>query len=237
MEEKSGQLSASESEPEEGEHLRADGLVKAFTLGTERIDILRDLGFSARRRERVFLVGASGAGKTTLLYCLAGLERPQEGEVFLGGVSLYRASSPKQARIRNEKMGFIFQNYFLLPELTALENVMLPSLLRRRPATEQARESLDAVGLGQRLDHLPAELSGGEQQRVAIARALINDPEIVFADEPTGNLDRETGDEVMELLMKQVEERAKTLIVVTHNMRLANRGDRLLRLVDGKLQD
>ena len=185
--------------------------------------------------EAVFLCGASGAGKTTLLYTLAGLERPESGTVEFEGRRLYTGSSSSQAEMRNRKMGFVFQGYFLLPELTALENVMLPGMIcgkRNRPAGEA---SLNDVGLADRLHHLPAELSGGEQQRVAIARALTNDPDIIFADEPTGNLDSKTGDAIIELLLELARSRQKTLLVVTHDSRLAELGDRQLRIVDGIL--
>jgi predicted ABC-type transport system involved in lysophospholipase L1 biosynthesis ATPase subunit len=141
-----------------------------------------------------------------------------------------------QARIRNEKMGFVFQGYFLLPELTALENVLLPAMIARRATRSDAEESLAAVGLGDRMQHLPAELSGGEQQRVAIARALTNNPDIIFADEPTGNLDSKTGDAIIDLLLNLARERNKTLLVVTHDVRLAARGDRQLHIKDGVLQ-
>lgn len=188
-----------------------------------------------QRGEAVFLVGASGAGKTTLLYTLAGLERPEEGTVEFDGSRLYSGSSRAQARRRNEQMGFVFQGYFLLPELTALENVMLPGMIGRAVNPGAAEASLRAVGLGERLQHLPAELSGGEQQRVAIARALVNDPAIVFADEPTGNLDSKTGDAIMDLLLGLARERNKTLLVVTHDSRLAGRGDRQLTIADGVL--
>lgn len=187
------------------------------------------------RGEAVFLVGASGAGKTTLLYTLAGLERPEEGTVEFTGRRLYTGSSRSQARMRNKEMGFVFQGYFLLPELTALENVMLPGMIGRAVSAAKAESSLRAVGLGERLQHLPAELSGGEQQRVAIARALVNDPAIIFADEPTGNLDSKTGDAIMDLLLGLARERDKTLLVVTHDPRLAQRGDRQLRILDGVL--
>ena len=188
------------------------------------------------RGDSVFLCGASGAGKTTLLYTLAGLERPESGTVEFEGQRLYNGSSNWQARLRNEKMGFVFQGYFLLPELTALENVSLPALIRGRSTTEKAAENLHAVGLGERMHHLPAELSGGEQQRVAIARSLTNDPDIIFADEPTGNLDSKTGDAIVDLLLNVARERKKTLLVVTHDTRLAARGDRQLFIADGKLQ-
>ena len=186
--------------------------------------------------EAVFLCGASGAGKTTLLYTLAGLERPESGTVEFEGKKLYGGSSASQAKLRNEKMGFVFQGYFLLPELTALENVALPGMIGGRSRKEKAQESLGAVGLADRMNHLPAELSGGEQQRVAIARALTNDPDIIFADEPTGNLDSKTGDAIVDLLLSLAREGNKTLLVVTHDTRLAERGDRQLHIADGVLQ-
>ncbi|MEY2479805.1 MAG: lipoprotein-releasing system ATP-binding protein [Verrucomicrobiota bacterium] len=186
--------------------------------------------------EAVFLCGASGAGKTTLLYTLAGLERPESGTVEFEGRKLYNGSASSQAKLRNEKMGFVFQGYFLLPELTALENVSLPGMIGGRSTIKNAEESLRAVGLEERMHHLPAELSGGEQQRVAIARALTNDPDIIFADEPTGNLDSKTGDSIVDLLLSLARERKKTLLVVTHDQRLAERGDRQLHLADGMLQ-
>jgi predicted ABC-type transport system involved in lysophospholipase L1 biosynthesis ATPase subunit len=216
--------------------LIARDLRRSFRMGPRRIEVLRGISMEVRRSEAVFLVGASGAGKTTLLYTLAGLERPQEGTVEFEGQRLYTGSSQAQAQIRNTQMGFVFQSYFLLPELTALENVMLPGMIGGRVRESVAEESLRAVGLGERLQHLPAELSGGEQQRVAIARALVNDPAIVFADEPTGNLDSKTGDAIMDLLLSLARERKKTLLVVTHDARLAALGDRQLHMVDGVLE-
>jgi predicted ABC-type transport system involved in lysophospholipase L1 biosynthesis ATPase subunit len=215
--------------------LVARDLRRSFRIGARRLEILRGISIEVNRGEAVFLVGASGAGKTTLLYTLAGLERPEEGTVEFGGRRLYTGSSRAQARMRNAEMGFVFQGYFLLPELTALENVMLPGMIGRVVDAETAEGSLRAVGLSERLQHLPAELSGGEQQRVAIARALVNNPMIIFADEPTGNLDSKTGDAIMDLLLGLAQERGKTLLVVTHDARLAQRGDRQLRIVDGVL--
>ena len=185
--------------------------------------------------EAVFLCGASGAGKTTLLYTLAGLERPESGTVDFEGRRLYVGSSASQAEMRNRKMGFVFQGYFLLPELTALENVMMPGMIRGKKDRTAGEASLADVGLADRMHHLPAELSGGEQQRVAIARALTNDPDIIFADEPTGNLDSKTGDAIIDLLLGLARTRQKTLLVVTHDARLAELGDRQLRIVDGVL--
>lgn len=216
--------------------LVARDLFQSFRMGARRIEVLRGISLKVARGEVVFICGASGAGKTTLMYTLAGLERPESGTVEFEGRNLYNGSSASQARFRNEKMGFVFQGYFLLPELTALENVSLPGRIGRRPATESAEESLRAVGLADRLHHLPPELSGGEQQRVAIARALTNDPEIIFADEPTGNLDSKTGDAIIDLLLGLARDRQKTLLVVTHDARLAARGDRTLQIVDGVLE-
>src|SRR6266403_869501 len=205
-------------------------------MGSRRIEVLRGISMQVERNEAVFLSGASGAGKTTLLYTRAGLERPESGTVEFEGQRLYNGGSTLQARLRNEKMGFVFQGYFLLPELTALENVLLPAMIGRKASKTDAEESLAAVGLGDRLHHLPAELSGGEQQRVAIARALTNSPDIIFADEPTGNLDSKTGDEIIDLLLNLVREQKKTLLVVTHDARLAARGDRQLHIKDGVLR-
>lgn len=215
--------------------LEAENLHRSFRIGARKVDVLRGISLQVRRGEAVFLVGASGAGKTTLLYTLAGLERPEQGTVDFEGERLYAGSSRAQARRRNRQMGFVFQGYFLLPELTALENVALPGMIGSRADKAKAEASLRAVGLGERLHHLPAELSGGEQQRVAIARALVNDPAILFADEPTGNLDSKTGETIIDLLLGVVRERQKTLIVVTHDARLASRGDRQLTIADGLL--
>lgn len=215
--------------------LIARDLRRSFQIGPRRIEVLRGVSLEVRHGESIFLCGASGAGKTTLLYTLAGLERPESGEVEFEGRKLYRGSESSLAKLRNQKMGFVFQGYFLLPELTALENVMLPGMIGRHITREACAKSLEAVGLGDRLNHLPPELSGGEQQRVAIARALTNDPDIVFADEPTGNLDSKTGDTIMDLLLGLARERHKTLVVVTHDNNLAQRGDRTLRIVDGLL--
>ena len=211
-------------------------LFQSFRMGPRRIEVLRSISVDIARGEVVFICGASGAGKTTLLYTLAGLERPESGTVEFEGRNLYNGSSASQARFRNEKMGFVFQGYFLLPELTALENVSLPGMIGKKSTRDKAEESLSAVGLGDRMAHLPAELSGGEQQRVAIARALVNDPEIIFADEPTGNLDSKTGGTIVDLLLNLARERNKTVLVVTHDISLASRGDRELHIKDGKIE-
>ena len=226
-----GQCSSAMTPPQ----LLARDLRRSFQIGPRRIEVLRGVSLAVERGECVFLCGASGAGKTTLLYTLAGLERPESGEVEFEGRPLYRVGESALARLRNQKMGFVFQGYFLLPELTALENVMLPGMIGRRSTRKQCADSLGTVGLGERINHLPPELSGGEQQRVAIARALTNDPDIIFADEPTGNLDSKTGEAIMDLLLGLARERSKTLLVVTHDTQLAQRGDRTLRIIDGVL--
>jgi len=213
----------------------ARDLYRSFQLGPRKIEVLRGISTEIYQGEAVFLCGASGAGKTTLLYTLAGLETPESGTVEFEGTFLYKGGETAQARIRNERIGFVFQGYFLLPELTALENVLLPSMIGKKIKREKAAQVLTEVGLADRFHHLPTELSGGEQQRVAIARALINDPSIIFADEPTGNLDSKTGDGIVDLLLGLVRERGKTLVVVTHDSQLATRGDRRLEIRDGTL--
>lgn len=204
-------------------------------MGKKEIEVLRGIDLRIQTGERVFLCGASGAGKTTLLYTLAGLERPQAGRVSIGGRNIYQLPRREQARLRNGQMGYIFQNYYLLPELTALENVMVPGMIGAREVRQRGEELLAMVGLGDRRHHLPTELSGGEQQRVAIARALVNEPSIVFADEPTGNLDSRNGTEVMDLMLESAETLNTTLVVVTHDPELARRGDRVLTICDGRL--
>jgi predicted ABC-type transport system involved in lysophospholipase L1 biosynthesis ATPase subunit len=215
--------------------LTARDLHRSFKIGRRRIEVLRGISLDVYRGESLFLCGVSGAGKTTLLYTLAGLERPDSGEVTFEGHRLYRNGSSEDAKIRNEKMGFVFQTYFLLPELTALENVLVPALIRNKQQFAIAVDHLQRVGLAERMNHLPSELSGGEQQRVAIARALINDPAIIFADEPTGNLDTANGNAIIELLLALVREKQKTLVVVTHDQRLASTGDRRVDIRDGLL--
>ncbi|MFT4640876.1 MAG: ABC-type lipoprotein export system ATPase subunit [Verrucomicrobiales bacterium] len=215
--------------------LAAREVHRVYHVGKQDIHVLRGVSMEVMTGEILFLCGASGAGKTTLLYTVAGLEEPNQGSVMIRGHSLYGSSKKLQAQIRNEMMGYIFQNYYLLPELTALENVLLPALIAKEDAHDDAVELLKRVGLSHRMDHLPTELSGGEQQRVAIARALINDPDIIFADEPTGNLDSKAGQAVMELLLGLAREEGKTLAIVTHDARLASLGDRTLYLSDGLL--
>ena len=221
---------------EDDVHLEAEGIHRSFRVGSKSVAVLRGIDLRVRRGEAVFICGASGAGKSTLLYTLAGMERPEQGRVFLEGEEVYGDGDRAEARRRNRKMGFVFQGYFLMPELTAMENVMLPARMagmRGEELEDRSFSVLGQVGLGHRAQHLPAELSGGEQQRVAIARALVNDPAILFADEPTGNLDSATGQRIVELLLSLVREQRKTLVVVTHDNVLATRGDRRLEIRDG----
>lgn len=215
--------------------VEARDIVRTFEIGDNKIEVLRGVSLEVQHGEKLFLVGPSGAGKTSLLYTLAGLEKPNQGQVFIDGESLYELPRSEQAKVRNARMGYVFQSFFLMPELTALENVMVPALIRGRQGQDRAMELLDRVGLGARSGHLPNELSGGEQQRVAIARSLINEPDIIFADEPTGNLDSKTGVAVMELLMELADEKERTLLVVTHDNQLAEQGERMVTLVDGRI--
>ena len=217
--------------------IEADQVFRSYTLAKKKIEVLRGVNLKIEPGEKVFLCGPSGAGKTTLMYTLAGLENPHEGRVLIDGTDFYQLSSGNQASLRNEKIGYIFQNYHLLPELTAIENVMVPGLIGLKADQELAKSALCRVGLAERFHHLPAELSGGEQQRVAIARALVNSPSIIFADEPTGNLDSANGEEIMDILMEVVEEGKATLVVVTHDASLSTLGDRVLTIRDGVVVD
>ena len=217
--------------------LTAENIRRSFKLGSTFIEVLRGVSLTVSPGERVFLCGPSGAGKTTLLYILGGLESPTSGRVLISGESLYDRSNASQAELRNRSTGYIFQNYLLLPELTALENVCLPAMIGGRQAKERAAHLLDLVGLGARLQHLPSELSGGEQQRVAIARALANSPGLLLADEPTANLDHRTSDEVFALLTELVKAVGLAAMVATHNLELAGRMDRVLTITDGSLSE
>jgi predicted ABC-type transport system involved in lysophospholipase L1 biosynthesis ATPase subunit len=216
--------------------VEARAVRKHYTIGRRQLEVLRGVNLEVLRGEFLALQGASGAGKSTLLHLLGGLDHPSGGEVFLGGQQLSGLPSAELARLRNRKVGFIFQAYHLFPELDALENVCLPARLARTPAAAaraRGRELLARVGLGERLEHRPYELSGGEQQRVAIARALVNAPELILADEPTGNLDSHAGSEIIELLCALRVERETTLVVATHDAQVAARAPRVVSLIDG----
>ena len=218
--------------------LRARGLHKTYTLGRRSLEVLRGVDLELRRGEFLALQGASGAGKSTLLHLLGGLDTPTRGEIELAGRNLAALRPRDLARLRRQEVGFIFQAYHLLPELDALENVCLPARMARVPAAQAAargRELLARVGLAARLEQMASELSGGEQQRVAIARALINQPPLLLADEPTGNLDSRTGGEIIELLCALRNEQQTTLIMATHDPRVAARAPRIVELVDGRI--
>lgn len=217
--------------------LHADKLSKKVTSGERSLTILHDLSLSVAAGESVAILGKSGAGKSTLLGLLAGLDTPSDGELTLFGHALSRLDEDGRAALRAGRVGFVFQNFQLLPTLSALENVMLPlELSPRAGETQTAVQWLERVGLGERVNHLPKQLSGGEQQRVAVARAFVTDPELVFADEPTGNLDPETGAQIIDLLFTLNREAGTTLILVTHDHALARRCDRCLRLEHGRLE-
>lgn len=220
--------------------LEATGLRRSFTLGDgSELEVLRGVDFTLQVGEAVAVVGTSGSGKSTLLHLLGALDRATSGEVRLAGESLAGKRSPELARIRNRYVGFVFQFHHLLREFTSLENVMLPGLIEGRPRQvmeERARDLLRSVGLEGRLEHRPWQLSGGEQQRVAVARALVNDPAVVLADEPSGNLDQRTSESLHNLLFRLREEWNLSLVLVTHNQELAARADRILLLNEGRLE-
>ncbi len=216
----------------------AQGLGHTYVSGGQPLAVLRDIELSVAAREFVAVIGPSGSGKTTLLSLLAGLDRPTAGSVALDGQDLNALTEDARARLRAEKVGFVFQTFQLIPTLTALENVAVPlELLPRRAGGngERARDLLGRVGLGDRLGHYPVQLSGGEQQRVSLARAFANEPRILFADEPTGNLDAETGKRVIDLLVQLNREAGSTLVLVTHDPDLAGRAHRIVRLAGGRM--
>lgn len=211
-------------------------LGKRVPLPSGELTILEDIGFDIATGDSVAIVGASGSGKSTLLSLMAGLDTPSSGEVRLDGAPMSTLDEDGRARVRADKVGFVFQSFQLLPSLTALENVMLPLELRGDADAETpARATLDKVGLGERLDHYPRQLSGGEQQRVALARAFVTQPSLLFADEPTGNLDTHTGEAIIELLFAMNADAGTTLVLVTHDEHLATRCGRTLRLDGGRL--
>ena len=214
--------------------LSASSLTKEYQSGDHRLVVLRDVNFAIDQGDFLAIVGPSGSGKTTLLGLLAGLDTPTRGSVNLDGTDITALSEDQRARLRGEKVGFVFQSFQLIPTLTAIENVQGPLELRgENHVVDRARDVLERVGLGDRLDHYPTQLSGGEQQRVAIARAFANRPRILFADEPTGNLDSDTGTRIVELLETLNRESGSTVVLVTHDLTLARRARRIIRLSDG----
>jgi len=218
--------------------LSARGLKKTYVMGKRSLEVLRGVSVEISRGDFVALRGASGTGKSTLLHLLGGLDTPNAGEIIFDGQDVSHFSESQLTHFRNRRVGFVFQSYHLLPELTALENVCLPARVARMSTgstVRRAEELLTRVGLQGRLDHKPSELSGGEQQRVAIARALINEPELLLADEPTGNLDSHTGGEIIELLKSLRPEKNMTLIIATHDAKVASSAPRVIELVDGQI--
>ncbi|HET6434177.1 MAG TPA: lipoprotein-releasing ABC transporter ATP-binding protein LolD [Xanthomonadaceae bacterium] len=220
--------------------LRAEGLAKTYAEGTLRTPVFDGLELSVHAGETVAILGASGAGKSTLLHLLGGLDTPTAGEVYVAGQKMSALSDAARGQLRNRALGFVYQFHHLLPEFTALENVMLPVLLNGTGVPEAARRAralLEAVGLAHRLEHKPGELSGGERQRAAVARALVNAPACVLGDEPTGNLDEKTAATVFELMLELNRAQRTSLVLVTHDRRLARRLDRVLELHEGKLRE
>ncbi len=218
--------------------VQATALNKTVALGDKPLIILQDINLQVNAGESVAIVGASGSGKSTLLGLLAGLDVPTSGQVFLDTEAIFLLDEDQRAALRSRLLGFMFQSFQLLPALTAMENVMLPiELSGLKSAKQLAQALLERVGLGARLDHYPRQLSGGEQQRVAIARAFVTQPKLLFADEPTGNLDSETGKQIIELMFELNQEKGTTLILVTHDEDLSNRCDRKIKMVAGRIID
>jgi ABC-type lipoprotein export system ATPase subunit len=218
--------------------LSARGLAKTYAMGRRTLEVLRGVDLTVARGEFLALRGASGAGKSTLLHLIGGLDSPNAGEIFFKNQKLSKFSESELTQFRNRRVGFVFQAYHLLPELTALENVCLPARVARISAAQTEKrgsELLARVGLKDRADHKPSELSGGEQQRVAIARALVNEPELLLADEPTGNLDSKTGGEIIELLKNLCAEKQMTLVIATHDAKVAAHAQRVIELADGRI--
>lgn len=216
--------------------LKINGLEKTYTSGAKKLTVLRHISFDVEKGQTFSIVGPSGSGKTTLLGLCAGLDTPNAGSVELCGHDLNTLNEDERAQLRNREVGFIFQNFQLLPTLTALENVSVPLELQgAKHAAKRGMELLDAVGLADRFHHYPSQLSGGEQQRVALARAFSNSPSVLFADEPTGNLDDETGEKVIQLLFDLNKASNTTLVIVTHDLDLANRTQQILRLKGGEI--
>jgi lipoprotein-releasing system ATP-binding protein len=213
-------------------------LHKSFPMGEQTLTVLKGIDLSIERGELIAVVGASGAGKSTLLHILGLLDRPSKGAVWFEGEDLFNLSEAAQAEFRNRRIGFVFQFHHLLPEFTALENACMPAFIQRRPPDEVRQDAiaiLKDVGLGARLHHKPGELSGGEQQRVAVARALLQKPDLVLADEPTGNLDTHTGDALFALMRELNKARGTTFVIVTHNDKLSAQADRILHMQDGQI--
>ena len=218
------------------EFLLAHNLHKSYDNGGKTLHVLKGISLKVIKGKVLAIVGPSGAGKSTLLHILGGLDRWVSGNVFLNGVDIYKLGDRQRAKLRNRQIGFVFQFYHLLAEFTALENVMLPAAIKKAPiAKQKGQQLLEKVGLGHRINHLPSQLSGGECQRVAIARALINEPAIVFCDEPTGNLDSKTGGLIYDIIWRLNKEKKQTFVIATHEERIVKRADEVCRIKDGEL--
>lgn len=222
------------------ELLRCENISKFYDEGSQKVQVLKNVSFSMNTGELVAIVGSSGSGKSTLLHTLGGLDQPSEGQVFIKGQSLQQLSSNKLAQLRNQNLGFVYQFHHLMADFTALENVMMPMLIgnqNKSEATDRAEKMLQAVGLSHRITHRPSALSGGERQRVAIARALVNNPALVLADEPTGNLDQKTTESIFDLIKQLNHEQNIAFLLVTHDLKLADKLSRRFVMADGVLSE
>ncbi|MDD5644784.1 MAG: ABC transporter ATP-binding protein [bacterium] len=220
--------------------LVANNIGKSYWQGGKRLRVLDKVSMKVSKGGILFIVGPSGAGKSTLLHIIGGIDKPDEGEVIINGLNYQKLGDKRKSKLINSDIGFVFQFFYLLPEFTAAENIMLPALIRgesRERSRKKALNLLRDFGLEKRVYHKPFQLSGGEQQRVAIARALVNEPDIVFADEPTGNLDKETGAEIIHLIRKLSFENRQTFVIATHDYNLVSEGDSIVKLIDGRLEE
>lgn len=220
--------------------IKVSNLYKSFLIGDRKIHVLKGIDLEVKKGELLCIVGASGVGKSTLLHLLGALDKPTSGKVYFDELDIFQLNDNQMADFRNRRIGFVFQFHHLLPEFTAIENCIMPALIQglsRKRTVDHGRELLEKMGLGERLDHKPGELSGGEQQRVAVVRALMLNPDLILADEPTGNLDTHTSDELFSLIKMLNKEMRLTIIMVTHNEKLAAQADRIIKMVDGQIAD